>query len=212
MSSEKVVFNCATCCKTISCRQHFAICASCSIRVHRKCIGKCLSNNLWDMFRQTFTCSTCKTDVNADKPVPVRTIKYEIMIGASQKSGDIVSDGCGYMYSFQLDYPNLRVWRCTFREFCNSTLKQIKRPGIDFLRNHSQEDFTLNAEKAHSHPPNYVVEKQQLTVGQSCSTSNGPSFNLGNISTAEPAPVEAAKRTRCHTLFDSSTREQSNNT
>jgi hypothetical protein len=66
--------------------------------------------------------------------------------------------------------------------------------------------------QALSHPPYYGVEKRQLTVGQSCSTSNGPSFNLGNISTAEPAPVETAKRTRCHILFDSSTCEQSNNT
>ncbi len=28
------------------------------------------------------------------------TIKYEIIIGASQKGGDVVSDGCGYTYSF----------------------------------------------------------------------------------------------------------------
>jgi hypothetical protein len=47
--------------------------------------------------------------------VPPTTIKNEIMIDASQKDGDIVSDGCGYTYSFIIDYPNFIVLRCTFR-------------------------------------------------------------------------------------------------
>jgi hypothetical protein len=123
------------------------------------------------------------------RSVPTTTVKYEIFIGASLKGGGLVTDSCGYTYGFSRDYPSLRVWRCDFRgcvKFprCYSILKQITRPGIDFLRNYSQEDFTLNAEKAHSHPPNYGVEKRQLIVGQSCSTSNGPSFNLGNKETS----------------------------
>jgi len=43
----------------------------------------------------------------------------------------------------------------------------------------------LDAEKEHSHPPNYDVTKRQLTVSQSCSATSGRSFNLENISTAE---------------------------
>jgi hypothetical protein len=51
----------------------------------------------------------------------------------------------------------------------------------------------LNAEQAHTrHPRNYNVHKQQLTVGQSCSTTNEPSrINLEGISTAESARVSA---------------------
>ena len=220
--STEVVFECAVCSKTINGRQHFAICLLCQKRVHRKCYGDSLSKSLWEIFRQTFICSTCKAGVvagDADKHVPnlashgphfnsnycsdgerqlvigesmdktfdVSTyvpptnVQYEIKIGASRKGGDIVSDGCGYTYSFQIDYLNLRVWRCTFRgcvQFprCNSTLKQIKMPGVDFLRNYSQEDFTKNAEKAHCHPPNYGVEERQLTVGRSSSTITGTSI------------------------------------
>ena len=58
--------------------------------------------------------NTCVNNVNVSTNVPPMN-KYEIMIGASRKGGDIVSDGRGYTYSFQLDYPNLRVWMCTFR-------------------------------------------------------------------------------------------------
>jgi hypothetical protein len=92
---------------------------------------------------------------------------YEIRIGASQMGGDIVSDGRGYAYGFYRDYTGLRVWTCTFRgcvkfQRCYSTLEQITRPGIDFLRNYAQEDFTLDAEKEHSHPPNYDVTKRQF--------------------------------------------------
>jgi hypothetical protein len=119
--------------------------------------------------------------------VPPITIKYEIMIDESQEGGDIVSDGRGYTYFFKIDYPNLRVWRCTYRGVkfprCNATLKQSKKPGVDFFRTHFQEDFTMKGVKAHSHPPNYGVEKRQLTVVQSSSTTNGPSFNLENIVT-----------------------------
>ena len=128
--------------------------------------------------------------------VPSTTIKYEIIIGASRNGGDIVYDGCGYTYSFRKDYPKLRVWKCTFRgcvrfPCCNSTLKQITTPGVDFLKTYLQEDFTLNAEKAHGHPPNYGVDKRQLPVGQSSSTAKGPSFNLENISTTESTRVSA---------------------
>ncbi len=171
------------------------------------------------------------------------------MIDESQKGGDIVSDGRGYTYFFKINYPNFRVWRCTYRggvKFprCNAplrrglahfhecgkpwtgprraggrgvkaapidhrtgpqssfadrplrqcrirtnasprlaTLKQRKKPGVDFFRTHFQDDFTMNGEKAHSHPTNYGVEKRQLTDGQSSSTTNGPSFNLENIVT-----------------------------
>ena len=59
------------------------------------------------------------------------------------------------------------------------------------MRNYSQEDFTLNSEKEHSHPPNYDVTKRQLTVSQSCSATSGRPFNLENISTAESARVSA---------------------
>jgi hypothetical protein len=152
------------------------------------------------MLRQTFTCTECKAGMagslsrpdDDDKThdvttnVPPTSFKYEIRIGASRKGGDIVSDGRGYTYAFHRDYPSLRVWRCIFRgcvKFprCRSTLEQIKRPGIDFLHNYCQDDFTLNAENAHSHRPNNGVHQQQLTVGQSCSTTNGPSLILKNI-------------------------------
>jgi hypothetical protein len=133
---------------------------------------------------------------NVSTNVPQPAIKYEIRIGASRKGGDIVIDGRGYTHRFDRDFPGLRVWRCTFRgcvkfECCNSTLEQITRPGVDFLRNYSQEDFTLNSEKEHSHPPNYDVTKRQLTVSQSCSATSGRPFNLENISTAESARVSA---------------------
>jgi hypothetical protein len=196
MSSE-VVYNCATCFKTIKGKEHYAICVMWPRRVHRKCYGDCLSNSRWTLIRQTFSCSMCKAEVNAEGPVPVlasrgkhfnsnycsdgqrqsmentvdrstyvppTTIKNEIMIYASQKDGDIVSDGCGYTYSFKIDYPNFIVLRCTFRGWvkiprCNSTLKQMKNPGVDFFRTYFQEDFTLNVNffctnKAHRHPPN----------------------------------------------------------
>ena len=110
-----------------------------------------------------------------------------------------------------VDYPSFRVWRCTFRGFvkfphCKSTLKQLKRPGVDFLRTYSQRDFTLNSTKAHSHPP-----KRQLTIGQSSSTNSGASLNFENISTDEAvrvsidyqdnhinnSQVETAKKKRC---------------
>jgi hypothetical protein len=140
---------------------------------------------------------------------PPTTANYEICIRASQMSGDIVSDGCGYTYSFKFDYPKLRVWRCTFRGFCNSILQQIKKPGVDFLRTYDQEDFTLNAPQAHnhppvsaddsivyqephiSHPPNNEIGQRQLPYVQLCSTTNGPSFNLENISACLPARASA---------------------
>jgi hypothetical protein len=132
MSSDRVIYSCATCSKTIKGREHFATCVSCPRRVHRKCCDGRLSNSLWAAFSRTFTCSTCKAGMAAgcSRPdqhfnsnhcsdvstsVPPTTINYEIMIGASRKGGDIVSDDRGYTYSFIRDYPNLRVWRCTFR-------------------------------------------------------------------------------------------------
>ena len=219
MSSDSVVYNCATCSKIIDGRQNFAICILCQRRVHRMCYHDRLSNDRWAKFRQTFTCSTCKAGMaavisrpeDAEEPVQVLasqsqhfntnvspiTIRYEIMIGASQKSGDIVSDGCGYTYRFSRDYPSLRVWRCTFRgcvKFprCNSTLKQIKRPGVDFLRTYFQEDFTLDADKPHSHPPLNGVDTQ--TVRQSSATITETLLNLGNFSTSESAQVSADVR------------------
>jgi len=231
MSSD-VAYNCATCSKTVKGKQHYAICVSCSSRVHRKCYGDGISHSDWTTIRQNgdgishsdwttirqnFTCAECEARIqgqrfnrnycsdgerllvieestektkfeNKIRKQNTKT-KYEIIIGASQKGGDVVIDGCGYTYGFHIDYPGLRVWRCTFRgcvEFahCNSILKQIKRPGIDFLRNYSQEDFTSNAEKAHSQRPNDGVHKRQLTVGQSCSTTSGPSYTLFNRSHA----------------------------
>jgi hypothetical protein len=219
MSSD-VVFNCATCFKTVKGKQHYAICVSCSSRVHRTCYDGRLSNSDWTTIRPRFTCAACQarsrgnycsdgerqlvTEQSIEKTlsvstyVPPTTVQYEILIGASIRGGDIVSDGCGYTYGFYRDYPCLRIWRCTFRgsvnfPCCNFILKQITRPGIDFLRNYSQEDFTLNAEQAHTrHPRNYNVHKQQLTVGQSCSTTNEPSrIYLEGISTAESARVSA---------------------
>ena len=221
--SSVVLNNCVTCSKTVKGKQHYAICVLCSRRVHRKCHSDGLSNSHWTSIRQTFTCTTCETgnrgqhfnskyysdgerhlviEESMEKTfevstyVPPTSIKYEIMIGASQKDNDIVSDRCGYTYGFAKDYPSLRVWKCTFRgcfKFprCNATLKQIKRPGVDFLKTYLQEDFTLNAEKAHGHPPNYGVDKRQLPVGQSSSTAKGPSFNLENISTTESTRVSA---------------------
>ena len=108
--------------------------------------------------------------------------------------GEIVSDGCGHTYRSKRDYPSLRVWRCTFRgcvkfPSCNSTLKQLKRHGVDFLRTYFQEDFTLNAEKAHSHPPLNGVEKR--TVGQSSSTIAETSLNFGNFTSTQSARVSA---------------------
>jgi hypothetical protein len=199
MSSD-VVYNCAICSTTVNGKQHYAICISCSRQVHRKCYYDGLSSIQWTIIRRTFTCTACEA-VNRGQQFnssycsdgerhlviegktqhasacPPTTSKYEIMIGASRKGGDIVNDGCRHAYSLQKDYPTLRVWKCTHAvKFprCNVTLKQIKRAGIDFLRNYSQEDFTLNAEKEHNHLPNYGIDKQQLTVGQSCSTTNGP--------------------------------------
>jgi hypothetical protein len=172
MSSD-VVYSCVTCSKTAKGKQHYVICVSCSRRVHRKCYGQVLSNKHWTRIRQTFTCTECvagsigqkrqvvieesmKITPDVSAYVPPTTVKYEIFIGASLKGGGLVTDSCGYTYGFSRDYPSLRVWRCDFRgcvKFprCYSILKQITRPGIDFLRNYSQEDFTLNAEKAHSH-------------------------------------------------------------
>jgi acetone carboxylase gamma subunit len=202
MSSD-VVYNCVTCSNTVKGKQHYVICVSCSRRVHRKCYGQVLSNDQWARIRRTFTCTECVAGSigQQGRSVPTTTVKYEIFICASQKGGELVTDSCGYAYGFYKDFPSLRVWRCDFRgcvkfRRCYSTLKQIKRPGIDFLRNYSQEDFTLNAEEAHSHPPNYGVEERRLTVGQSCSvqlcsTPNGPSFNLENISACLPARASA---------------------
>jgi hypothetical protein len=95
--------------------------------VHRKCYGEVLSNDQWTRIRQTFTCAACEAgsrgqhfnrDYSSDGErqlvieesmqtthhvstyVPATT-KYEIMIGVSQKGGDVVSDGCGYTYFFQ---------------------------------------------------------------------------------------------------------------
>jgi hypothetical protein len=125
------------------------------------CDGR-FSHSRWAEFRQTFICSTCEAggagslacpgdaeepvvsfrkgcvnNVNVSTNVPPTTIKYEIMIGESNKGGDIVSDGRGYSYGIRRDYPDFRVWMCTFRgcvkfQRCNFTLKQIKRPAIDF--------------------------------------------------------------------------------
>ena len=113
MSSDSVVYNCATCSKIIYGRQNFAICILCQRRVHRMCYHDRLSNDRWAKFRQTFTCSTCKAGMaaiisrpeDAEKPVQVLAsqsqhfntnvspiaIRYEFMIGASQMSGDIVT-------------------------------------------------------------------------------------------------------------------------
>ena len=136
--SSGAVYNCVTCSKTIEGKQHYANCVSCLRRVHRMCYGEGLSNDLWAVLRQKFTCSACKARVSA-LPVPVLathvksndcsdgkgrleenvttyvpTILYEIMIGASRLGGDIVNDGSGYTYSFKIDYQNFRVWKCTY--------------------------------------------------------------------------------------------------
>ncbi len=180
-----LVYNCAVCFKTVKGKQHYAICVSCSCRVHRKCYGGRLSNTDWTTIRQMFTCATCEArsrgqrfnssycsdgerQLVIEQSIEKTLGVFEILIGASIRGGDIVRDGSGYTYGFSKDYPCLRVWECTFRgcvKFprCNSILKQIKRPAIDFLRNFSQEDFTFDAEKEHSHPPNYSVGKRQLT-------------------------------------------------
>jgi hypothetical protein len=120
------------------------------------------------------------------------------MIGASRRGFDILSDGCGYTYGFKRDYPNFRVWRCTFHvgvelSRCNATLKQIKRPGVDCRGTYSQEDFTLSAEKAHSHPPDYDIEKRQLVsrVRERTGDQSSSAIILGHISTAESARVSA---------------------
>jgi hypothetical protein len=198
--SPDVIYNCVTCSKAINGKQHYAVCVSCSRRVHRKCYGDGLSNSIWTRIRKTFTCTACEESIGktlgVSTYVPPTTIEYEIMIAASQKGGDIVKDNRGYTYRSDRDFPSFRVWRCTFRgcgEFtcCNTALRQITRPGIDFLRHYSQGDFTLDAEREHSHPPNDGVTKRQFTVGQSCSATNGPSLNLENISTAESARVSA---------------------
>ena len=47
MSSDKVTYSCATCSNAIRGREHFAICVLCPRRVHRKCYGGCLSNDIW---------------------------------------------------------------------------------------------------------------------------------------------------------------------
>jgi hypothetical protein len=182
MSSD-VVYNCATCFKTVKGKQHYAICVSCSIRVHRKCYDGRLSNSDWTTIRNMLTCAACRArsqgqrfnssycsdgerqlviEQSIEKTlcvstyVPSTTVQYEILIGASIRGGDIVSDGCGYTYVFYRDYPCLRIWTCNFRGSvhfprCNSILKQIKRPETDFLRNYSQEDYTFDATKAHNH-------------------------------------------------------------
>jgi hypothetical protein len=204
MSSDSLVFNCATCSKIINGRQNFAICFLCQRRVHRVCCDGRFSNNRWAEFRRTFTCSTCRAGMtrslsrpgDAEDPVPVLAsrgqhlnrnyfsdgeqqlvieesfekthdvstnvpqpaIKYEIKIGSSRKGGDIVIDGRGYTYRVDRDFTGLRVWRCNLRG-CNSTLEQITRPGVDILRNYSQEDFTLNAKEEHSHRPNSEINR-----------------------------------------------------
>jgi hypothetical protein len=57
--------------------------------------------------------STGKTQAVSTYVLPA-TIMYEIMIGASQMGGHIVSDGRGYTYRIKRDYPRSRVWKCTF--------------------------------------------------------------------------------------------------
>ena len=218
--SSGVVYNCITCTGTVEGKQHYASCVLCSMRVHRKCYGDGLSNSTWTRIRKIFTCTACETERrgqnfkssfsdgerqfvieksiekthHVSSNVPPTTINYEIIIGASQMGGEIVSDGCGHTYRSNIDYPSLRVWRCTFRgcvkfSSCNSTLKQLKRPGIDFLRTYFQEDFILNEEKAHSHPPLNRVKKR--TLGQTSSTITGASLSFGNISTDEAVRVSA---------------------
>ena len=61
MSSDKVTYSCATCSNAIRGREHFAICVLCPRRVHRKCYGGCLSNDIWAVLRRTFTCNACKS-------------------------------------------------------------------------------------------------------------------------------------------------------
>ena len=163
--SSNVVYSCATCSKTVEGRQHYAICVLCSRRVHRKCNGDRFNNSSWTTIRQNFTCTACEAGSrgqhfnscsdsdgerrlvigesmdkthDASTYVPSTTIEYDIIIGASQMGGEIVSDGCGYTYGMDRDYPSFRVWRCTFRgcvKFprCKSTFKQLKRPGVDFF-------------------------------------------------------------------------------
>ena len=60
--------------------------------------------------KNTFTCTACEAgsggviEESMDKThnvstyVPPTTNEYEIIIGASQMGGEIVSDGCGYTY------------------------------------------------------------------------------------------------------------------
>ena len=207
---------CAICSETVKGKQHYAICVLCSKKVHRKCYDNSLCKSEWTRICQTFTCTACEAECrgkhhqlqhqhqqrqfvieespeithNVSTYGPLTTIEYEIIIGASNMGGDLISDGCGYTYGIYRDSPSLRIWMCTFRgcvkySRCNATLKQIKRHGVDFLRTYSQRDFTMNSIKAHSHPP-----KRQLTIGQSSSTNSAASSNFGNISTDEAGNYE----------------------
>jgi hypothetical protein len=82
MSSE-VVYNSATCLKTIKGKEHYAICVMCPRRVNRKCYGDRLSNSRWTLIRQTFTCSACKAEVNEEEPVPVLASRGQHLIATT---------------------------------------------------------------------------------------------------------------------------------
>jgi hypothetical protein len=151
MSSD-VVYSCVTCSKTVKGKQHYAICVSCSRRVHRKCYGQVLSNNHWTRIRQTFTCTECvagsigqKRQVVIEESmditphvsayVPPTTVKYEIFIGASQKGGEFVTDSCGYAYGFYRDFQ-LSTSKLESSEVRFSRLRQISA-----LLLHSQTNY-----------------------------------------------------------------------
>ena len=53
MSSD-VVYNCATCSKTVKGKQDYAICVKCSRRVNRKCYDGDLSDSCWTLFYLNF--------------------------------------------------------------------------------------------------------------------------------------------------------------
>jgi len=62
MSSD-VVNIWATCSKTVKGKQYYAICVSCSSRVHCKCYRDGLNNSRWTMIRPTFTCTACEAGI-----------------------------------------------------------------------------------------------------------------------------------------------------
>ena len=156
-----LVYNCAVCFKTVKGKQHYAICVSCSCRVHRKCYGGRLSNTDWTTIRQMFTCATCEArsrgqrfnssycsdgerQLVIEQSIEKTLGVFEILIGASIRGGDIVRDGSGYTYGFSKDYPCLRVWECTFRGCWTVGLKHLltaeaiafllEATGVSFLR------------------------------------------------------------------------------